>query len=36
MIQRFFSSLALSPTQFATFFLDDGSFFFFLIFFFIR
>ena len=30
MIARFYSSLALSPTQFTTFFLDGQSYFFFL------
>ena len=30
MFQRFFSPLALSPTQFTTFFLDGRSYFFFL------
>ena len=32
MIARFFSSLALSPTQFTTFFLDGQSYFFFFFF----
>ena len=31
MIARFFSSLALSPTQFTTFFLDGQSYFFFFL-----